>query len=177
MRIGDVLYFSPRYRFSDLDFGKSDVVAHAFQDRVEGFYFQPAARLLQSGDAFAAGLVMCAGVEFIAAAWGKQEPEEWLKNNLQEFAIDASLADQFWRNFRHGLAHEGRIKSFGQFSLELPEAVVRASDIVIVNPKLLLNAVTEAFRKQCANASTGRRKVLAQNLRRYFDAEVKVANR
>jgi hypothetical protein len=113
MRIADVLYFSPRYRFSDLDFDKSDFVAQAFQDRVEGFYLQPASRLVQSGDAFAAGIVICAGVEFIATAWGKQGPEDWLKNNLKEFAIDASLANQFWQNFRHGLAHEGRIKSLG----------------------------------------------------------------
>ena len=42
MRIDDLLYFSHHYRSSDLDFDKPDAVAHAFRDRVEGFYFQPA---------------------------------------------------------------------------------------------------------------------------------------
>lgn len=177
MRIGDFLYFSPHYRFSDLDFDKPDVVANAFQDRVEGFYFQPAGRLVESEDGFAAGLVICAGIEFIATAWRKQKPEDWLKSNLQVFAVDKFLANQFWQNFRHGLAHEGRIKSFGQFSLALRETVVKYSGTLIVNPKLLLNGANEAFRRQCAGASPEERKLLSQNLRRHFDAEVKAARR
>jgi hypothetical protein len=71
MRIGDTLYFSPEHAFRDLDFTNTDQIALAFQDRVDGFYFAPAARLITSNDAFAAGLVIFAGVEFVAE-WGQR---------------------------------------------------------------------------------------------------------
>ena len=177
MRIGDVLYFSPNYRFSDLDFDKPEAIAKAFQDRVEGFYFKPAARLIETKDAFAAGLITCAGIEFIGTAWGKQDPKDWLESHLQGFAVDKSLANPFWQNFRHGLAHEGRIKSFGQFSLESPEMLEKVGHALIVNPKLLLNAIMEAFQKQCTTISRNRSKVLAENLRRHFEAELKAARK
>jgi hypothetical protein len=175
VRIGDVLYFSPGCRFSDLDFDEPEAIAWAFQDRVEGFYFKPAARLIEAKHPFAAGLVICAGIEFIAAAWAKQDPKEWLESNLQGFAADKSLANRFWDYFRHGLAHEGRIKSFGQFSLESPDLLTKVGEALIVNPELLLKDAMEAFQRQCAEISTNRSKVLAANLRRHFEAEVKAA--
>jgi hypothetical protein len=175
--VGDTLYFSPEYRFSDLDFDEPEAIAKAFRSRVEGFYLEPAARLIGTKDAFAAGLVICAGVEFIAAAWGKQGPHDWLQRNLPGFASDPSLASSFWRQFRDGLAHEGRIKSFGQFSLESPRMLAKVDDALVVNPRLLLNAVMEAFRKQCDEISASRRKVLAQNLRHHFEAEVRATRK
>jgi hypothetical protein len=57
-RIGDVLYFSPRYRFHDLDFHEAKAIIEAFQDRVEGFYLLPASRLIEKRHASAGGLVL-----------------------------------------------------------------------------------------------------------------------
>jgi hypothetical protein len=51
-----------------------DLIALAFQDRVDGFYFAPAARLITSSDAFAAGLVIFAGVEFVFVHGDHGEP-------------------------------------------------------------------------------------------------------
>jgi hypothetical protein len=175
MRIGDVLYFSPRYRFSDLDFEKPEIIAKGFQDRVEGFYFIAAKRLIEERHAFAAGLVVCAGVEFVATAWDGQEPAEWLHLNVAAFRNDPSLAKRFWDRFRHGLTHEGRIRSFGQFSFDIAAIMSEEGHVLIVNPALLLKAVEEAFRNQCETMTTNRSAVIAGNLQRYFAAEVRAA--
>ena len=54
MRTGDVLYFSPRFRFSDLDVGDTGKFIEALRDRLMGFYLEPESRLLKTGDACAA---------------------------------------------------------------------------------------------------------------------------
>lgn len=97
--------------FRDLDFDDPAVILDAFSDRVVGFYFAPAKRLIESGEAFAAGLITCAGVEFAAFAY-KQEPHEWLADHVK---IDPAMAKTFWRRFRDGLSHEGRVKSLVSF--------------------------------------------------------------
>jgi hypothetical protein len=122
MRIGDVLWFSPRFRFVDLNFDDTTTVVEAFRDRVEGFFLQSAARSLDAKDVFAAGLICCAAIEFITTVSGKVEPSTWLESHVAEFAGDQARAARFWGHFRDGLAHEGRVKShsqfYGQFSLD-----------------------------------------------------------
>jgi hypothetical protein len=86
MRIGDVLYFSPRFRFIDLDPGEAAGFVGALKDRLKGFYLDPAARLLDSGDAFAAGLLCCADVDFIALCSGR--------TSATEVVLEAVLARQ-----------------------------------------------------------------------------------
>jgi hypothetical protein len=179
MRIGDVLYFSPAYKFSELDFDDARPLLQAVQDRVEGFYLAPAERSLKAGDAFAGGLICCASIEFIATLSGKEDPEAWITNNIADFGNDGRLASRFWDYFRHGLAHEGRIKSngdvSGQFSLELPRIVTSAGGVLIVNPQLLLNAVRAAFQTYCKDIDEGKAASLAKYLRRLFQREVTAA--
>lgn len=179
MRIGEVLYFSPRYRFSDLDFDETKAVIDAFRDRVEGFYLLPASRLIEEGHAFAGGLVCCAAIEFIANISGEISAPVWIQKNLPEFGQDGKLPERFWNYFRNGLAHEGRVKSFGQgsgqFSLELQQLVKIAGSTLIVNPRLLLEAVQTAFRSFCERLDQNQTACLVRSLRRYFEDEVKAA--
>jgi hypothetical protein len=176
VRIGDILFFSPKYRFQDLDFEKPEVIVAAFLDRVERFYFAPAERLVQAGDAFAAGLVICGAIEFIAKAnGGREEPEEWLETNVEGFS-DQSLAKDFWEKFRHGLTHEGRVKAFGEFSFEIPDIAARFDAALVINPRLLLTAVEEAFRKDCSKITAKRAKYIASTLKRLFEPEVKATH-
>jgi hypothetical protein len=53
--------------------------------------------------------------------------------------------------------------------------VKNIGDALLVNPALLLDAVSEAFQTQCANMSPGRNKLLAENLRHHFRAEARAA--
>ena len=68
MRIGDALWFSPRFRFADMNFDDKTMLIQAFRDRVDGFFLQPAGRSIAAKDAFAGGLVCCAAIEFIATS-------------------------------------------------------------------------------------------------------------
>jgi hypothetical protein len=179
MRVGDVLYFSPRYRFSELDFDDTKALIDAFQDRVEGFYLLPASRLIDEGHAFAGGLVSCAAVEFIANISGQISASEWIQKNLSDFGKDNKLAERFWNYFRNGLAHEGRVKAFsqgsGQFSLELHQMLTTSGSTLIVNPRLLLEAVQRAFRSYCEYLDESQAARLVKSLRRYFEDEVKAS--
>ncbi len=179
MKIGDALYFSPQFRFSQLNFDDTNMLVRAFQDRVEGFYLQPAARSLKANDAFAGGLVCCAAVELIAKVSGKEHPSTWLQRNVAGFGADDKLAGRFWNYFRDGLAHEGRVKSYGQFSgqfsLELPAMLTTIGNVLVVNPLLLLEAVQAAFQRYCEQMNSGQADMLANCLRRCFEAEVKAA--
>jgi hypothetical protein len=179
MRIGDVLYFSPWYRFAELDFDDAETLVDAFRDRVEGFYLLPASRLLDEGHAFAGGLLSCAAIEFIATVSGEDSAPDWIQKNIPEFQKDPKLTERFWNFFRNGLAHEGRVKSFGQgsgqFSFELPEMLTTAGSVMIVNPRSLLDAVRNTFQSYCKNLNEGQTICLVKALRRYFENEAKAA--
>src|SRR5579859_6959152 len=98
MRIRDVLYFSPRYRFEDLNLDDSEKMIAALHDRLTGFYLDPALRLIETNDAFAAGLLCCAAIDFIALCAGV-DAEQWLQENIEAFS-EPRFAQQFWRKFR-----------------------------------------------------------------------------
>ena len=176
MRVGDVLYFSPRYRFADLDLNDTSKIVDALRDRVTGFYLDPATRLLSTSDAFAAGLLCCAAIDFIALC-AEVPPEAWLAKNIGAFGNDEQLAGRFWRWFRDGLVHEGRIKSFGQFSLDFSELLTVVEPAMIVNPQRLLRSTQAAFASQIERLDETESARLLKRLRRYFAAEVAFAAR
>jgi hypothetical protein len=172
MKIGDTLFFSPNYAFRDLDFTNPDQIALAFQDRVDGFYFAPAERLIASKDAFAAGLVIFAGVEFLALTCSESEASVWLADNLK---IDAALTSKIWEYFRHGLSHEGRVKASAQFSFETGDLVLETDGIFVINPGHLLEGVRKAFHDRCARMDANRKRLLTDRLKRHFESEARAA--
>jgi hypothetical protein len=175
MRIGDVLYFSPRFSFAKLNLDDCAILIETLQDRVDGYYLQPAFRCLASGDAFAAGLVCCAAIDFLALVCEEKLPSEWLNTHIPAFSKHDAIAEQFWIRFRHGLMHEGYIKSQGQFSLQSPEVLVTDGPAIVINPQLLLEAVDQAFREYCKMFTPEQASRLSKRLHRYFDAEIKAA--
>ena len=172
MRIGDTLFFSPKYPFRDLDFTNPDHIAVAFQDRVEGFYLAPAERLISSHDAFAAGLIIFAGIEFLARMSSECEPGAWLADNLK---MDAAITSKVWEYFRHGLTHEGRVRGSAQFSFDTGTIVVETDGIFVLNPDCLLKGVKAAFQERCAGMDANRKKLLTDRLKRLFEREATAA--
>jgi hypothetical protein len=172
MKIGDTLFFSPKYPFGNLDFKNSDQIALAFRDRVDGFYLEPAERLIASKNAFAAGLIIFAGIEFLARMSSESEPSVWLADNLK---IDAAITSKVWEYFRHGLTHEGRVKGSAQFSFDTGTVVVQTENILVINPDCLLTGVRMAFQERCAGIDPNRKKLLTDRLRRLFEHESKAA--
>ncbi|GBD98831.1 hypothetical protein BMS3Abin07_00858 [bacterium BMS3Abin07] len=158
MRIGDILYFSPKYTFSALQWDNKDCLIAAFRDRVEGFYLNPAEELNHRKYTFASGVMCVTTIDFLARIEtcmnnARNRNEKWLKDNIEEFKgrdpskHSQSLASRFYDEFRNGLVHEGRIKNAGQFSYNFGELVKVEESAMIVNPGFLLKAIKGSFER------------------------------
>ena len=148
MRIGDILYFSPKYKFIELNWNEKEVLIKAFEDRLNGFYLKPIEEFNKFGYGFASGVICVTTIDFLARIVVKSDRvgerfRAWLKDNIPEF--DDNLANKFYEDFRNGLVHEGRIKDCGQFSYEIGELISLEDDVMIVDPKLLMERVRSAF--------------------------------
>ncbi len=165
MKIGEHLYFSPNYKFTELRWDDKSNLIPAFQDRVTGFYLDPVDQLNNTISSFAAGVLCVTTIDFLAAiTTGIQKTgvriENWLKSNISTFdKIDPNnksqtLARRFYNEFRNGLVHEGRIKEGGQFSYDFEELVQVEESVMVVNPMLLATAIREAFKKYIEKVKT-----------------------
>jgi hypothetical protein len=143
----------------------------AFADRVNGFYFQAAEQLIETRHPFGAGLITCAGIDLVAHTCSEEKVEVFLGGFL---GLDTEVAAKVWVLFRDGLAHEGRVKPFGQFSFETDAIVHEDGDAVVVNPDLLLRKAKESFVEICGGASV-RKKPMTHRLQHRFEREVKFA--
>lgn len=157
MKVGDYLYFSPNVKFRDLKWDEKEILINAFIDRVEGFYLKPAKKLDELKRGFATGVLCVTAVDFIARiSTGIKEPRErmvkWLNDNIEQFRgpdpenSENTIAYRFYKDFRNGLVHEGRIKRAGQFSYDFPNELLKVQKgIIIINPHFLLEAINKSF--------------------------------
>lgn len=148
MKINDILYFSSKYRYDQINFDNRDLLLDAFEDRVIGFYLRPAGFLNCNRDAFATGVLCVTTIDFLARISLNcdktgERIKKWLKDNIPEF--DEYLAERFYKDFRNGLIHEGRVKRGGQFSYQIGQLIYKEEDVVVVNPNLLLKSIYKAF--------------------------------
>lgn len=148
MRINDFLYFSPNYKFEDIDLNDKELLIDAFEDRVKGFYLEPASILNAQKKAFATGILCVTLIDSLSRLHENQNNVGdrmaiWLINNIPEFNKD--LAKNFYKNFRNGLVHEGRIKNGCQFSCETNRLVHQEEEIVVINVDLLLKRIYYVF--------------------------------
>jgi len=156
MRVGDILYFSPNYKFSVLNWDDKKILIDAFKDRVKGFYIEPAEKLNDDKNGFAAGVLCVTTIDFLARITiGSDNPgeriERWLRKCITEFNQNdpddqsRTLARRFYKEFRNGLVHEGRIKNCGQFSNNFSELIHMEDKIMVINSVLLLEAIKTSF--------------------------------
>ncbi len=161
MKIEETLFFSPNFRFLDLKWDNKKILLEAFQDRVTGYYLNAASKLEGNEFGFARGLICVSAIDFISRIeTGIEEVKKrfssWLKNNIYEFSshdpdnTSQTLALRFYKEFRNGLVHEGRIKKAGQFSYNYQDLVRVDQSIMVVNPKQLLEAISKAFKEYLA---------------------------
>ena len=150
MRQRDTLYFSPKYQFFAIDFNDPKKLIDMFSDRVYGFYINPARLLCKNGDGFASGLLCIVTIDFLSRIANPESEEvgkrieRWLRSNINEFNT-ADCARRFYKDFRCGLVHEGRIKPFGEFSFESKQMITLQDEIMRVNPGMLLEQIAQSF--------------------------------
>jgi len=158
MRIGDILYFSPKYRFDQINWNDKEKLIEAFRDRVEGFYLNPARVLNEHKYAFGSGILCVTTIDFLARITNNSERvgqriKRWLTENMPKY-FDETLAQRFHEEFRNGLVHEGRIKNCGQFSYDFDELVHQENGIMVVNPNLLLEKIIDSFESYMTKVRT-----------------------
>lgn len=129
----------------------------AFRDRVYGYYLEPAKSLNSVPHGFGCGLLCAATIDLLArpeyAKYDESRKEDvvkgkdyikWLKGNIKDFAKE-DYAERFYKYFRCGLVHEGRIKELGQFSYDKDGFIFVEGDVTIIHPEKLLDKIEEAF--------------------------------
>lgn len=67
MRVDNKLFFAPGIEFKDLKWDDVNSLAEALSIRVDGFYLEPTRILLNSGQAFGAGVLCATIIDFLAA--------------------------------------------------------------------------------------------------------------
>ena len=145
MRIEDTIYFSPLFKFKDIDWDNKDQLIEAFNDRVCGFYLTPAERLNSYKNGFAAGLLCVATIDFLARiAIGRGRFKDWIEENLKEFKGKRHLSNKFFDDFRNELVHEGRIKNCSQFTYDVSK-IHFEDEIILINPEKFLNDIKTSF--------------------------------
>ncbi len=178
MRIGDVLYFAPGLRFTQVDFDAA-TVAGQVKRRIVGYYLQPVEECSKHGHAFAAGVLLVSCID--AMAWLRfggsvgDRFRHFAHDELSSFASD-ELAARFYEDFRNGLVHEVRIKRGGQFSLELQSTVQELNGVLLVNPKQLAREIRKALMRyvELVSCQDVERARLAANLKRDFAMEFSI---
>ncbi|MBW4471320.1 MAG: hypothetical protein KME45_13075 [Stenomitos rutilans HA7619-LM2] len=155
MRIGDFLYFAPKLQFSDLDLDNSDLGA-AWEQRVRGFYIEPASALICMNYAFASGLLILSAIDAMSRYEAAQrrigrrevgkEFKSFVKAELQSFSSEKN-ADDLYDKYRNGLVHEARLKEGAEFDLKQDETLLRLGPVTRVNPAKLLEEVKQALAK------------------------------
>lgn len=143
MRIGDNLFFAPGIKFSDVD-TTGETFAQQLDCRIRGFYLQPVRSLIQSGHAFAAGVILVVAIDALARLeTGSEEVgkrfQDWCVTHLTN--CSKPISKRFYDAFRNGLVHEARIKNGGEFSLEANEMFQEMGDVLVCNPARLLAEV------------------------------------
>lgn len=150
-----MLLFSPKYKFTEIDWNDKKMKIDAFEDSVKEFYLKPAHNINMNGCGFATGLLCLTTIDVLARiASGKEKVDKtdykgWVKDNIPEF--NDELALRLYENFRCGLVHEGRIKNCGQFSYDINTIVDVANGVMLINSHLLLGRIIEALQEYINN--------------------------
>lgn len=169
MKIDELLYFAPSVTFDQVDFGGENLPTQ-FEQRLRGFYIEPAITCANAGYGFAAGVLLLACIDALARTkTGSTEVGERFRNfardELKSFS-EGDRADRLYYAFRNGLIHEGRIKAGAQFTFDIETTVEELQKILVINPMHLAQEVAEALGRYIAKlqADEGERRRLAERL-------------
>ncbi|MBD2088280.1 hypothetical protein H6F67_00120 [Microcoleus sp. FACHB-1515] len=184
MRIGDSLYFAPELPFSDLNLDSVDLGA-IWEQRIRGFYLEPASVLISAKHAFAAGLLVMSAIDAMSRyeATPRREGERLVGKEFKSF-VKLELpsfsrtkdAEDLYDKYRNGLAHEARLKRGAEFNLEQDETLICLGVVTKINPAKLLEEVDQALTKfVSALAEEENRKQFADALRDDFSFDLGLA--
>ena len=147
MKIGDILFFAPGIKFSEVNLNAAEFPG-LFGRRISGFYLDPADLCARDGLDFASGALLVSCIDALARfRFGGDVGARFRKFLLHELGSFAGgdFTERFYDEFRNGLVHEARIKNGGQFSREAPGTVQLIDGLLVVNPARLGAEVRSAL--------------------------------
>ena len=175
-RIAEQLYFAPDVRFADLDWSGRRLPTQ-FQQRIAGFYLNPAIQLAKNRHEFASGILVVCAIDalasFMTGSRGNPRIIGFCRKYIPELAAEPD-AKMFCNHFRNGLIHEARVTGGSEFTLEIDRIAVAHHGYLAVNPRLLSIQVKEVL-KGCVFAlhhDPTAKKAFANKLNRIFRIEL-----
>lgn len=181
MRVGDIIYFAPDYKLFQLLTDSPIGIVNAFKKRIEEYYLSPAELLNKNLKAFGAGVLCFTAIDAIAkyeiGGYSGKRFKEWISKNLQDFkTLKWEYIERIYEEFRNGLIHEGRIKNGGQFTYEISKAVVVTDEVILINPKLLLEQLRTAFNIYMSNVKSNpeKQRNLSEEIKKDFNQDLKM---
>lgn len=147
-RIAEQLYFAPSVRFADVDW--KERLPTQFQQRILGWYLNPAIELAEKHHAFASGILAVCAIDALAlfqtGSNGNARITAFCRKYISDLA-EAKDAEMFCDHFRNGLLHEARVKAGSEFSLEIGRTVEIHHKYLAVNPLRLAIRVDEVLKE------------------------------
>lgn len=137
-RIAEELYFAPSVRFADLDW--TGRLPTQFQQRILGFYLNPAVALAEARHVFASGILAVCAIDALSLSVTGSKSNARITGFCRKYIPELAAehdAEMFCEHFRNGLVHEARVKDGSEFSTEIDKIVVVRHDYLAVNPRLL----------------------------------------
>lgn len=156
MRIQDILYYAPKITLNAIFFYKPNEIIDAFESRITNYYLDSAGMLNKNGKAFGAGDLVFDAIDAIAryeldSGRVGERFKKWI-SGLPDFrGLTWEELERVYDEFRNGVTHEARIKNGGQFTYDIDKAVEIKDGIVLVNPSLLLDQVSEVFKESISS--------------------------
>jgi len=178
-KINEKLLFAPNCKFKQLRTyiisDSRNKIIEAFKDRVNGFYLNQAKKLNEHWDSFIQGAICVICIDFLARIeYNSNRTEERIVNWLTTYindSFDERLAKRFYKEFRNGLVHEGRIKNGSYFSNDSEKLVNEINDFMGINSQKLIDAISESFNRYIEKLRTDEIEFL--NLRRFIIRDFK----
>jgi hypothetical protein len=152
MRIQDTLYYAPDITITSLLVYRPNEIIDAFESRITNYYLKPADILNRNRMAFGAGDLIFDAIDAIARyeldnSMVGERFKKWISRlpDFKELVLEE--LERVYDEFRNGVTHEARIKNGGQFTYDINKAVEIKKGIVLVNPKVLLDQVSDEFKR------------------------------
>jgi hypothetical protein len=184
MRVGDLIYFAPDIRFSDVDL-TGETLPDQILARIEGYFLQAADCCIREELAFAAGVLIVTCID--AMSRFAHGPNRLNRKSGQDFRTFARTrlpsfkglpaATLLYDNYRNGLVHEARLKNGCQFALGLNRTLDTSGAFPVVDAARLLQELRESVYAlvEEMRASKPFREQLVTYVRREFAYELDAA--
>lgn len=182
MNINDNIYFSPSVLLKNLNLADKNSLIGAFEERMNKYFLEAIKLLNEQQNAYASAIIEFSMIDALAKYSTKKNTGvgERITKILQDnFALDKTLAEKAYDEFRNGLLHENHIKNSGQLCYETSKAFeIQKEKCLIVNPKQLEADLKQFFQSYIEKLQTDEEvySLFLSHIKKDFEEEIAFFN-